>query len=171
MPTPTDIPFELARTALENALRGFTLLEETQQNVVQMQLKAIDRALSGAQETMTEVSRASDWTALGTLPSLMVRHAVEQNTSMMQHCLKLIADTQSAWISGARDASESLQRCQADAIASSASSGTGFPMQAMFNQVNEATEAMTAGARAASANAQAAMQGAARAGRRNDHAS
>lgn len=174
MPNPADIPFELTRTAMENALRSVSLMEEIQQNAAQLQLQAIGRALANAHDTMSQVSSATDWSALGVLPSLMLRHAIEQNTALMQSYLKLIADAQAACLSGARDASESLQRCQADAMASSASAppafAPAFPLQAMFNQASETVQAMAASARNATMQAQSAMQGAARPGKRSEHA-
>ncbi|MGY8524520.1 hypothetical protein [Paracidovorax citrulli] len=170
MPNPADIPFELTRTTLENTLRSVSLMEEIQQNAAQVQLQAIGRALANAHDTMNQVSRATDWTALGVVPSLVLRHAMEQNTALMQSYLKLIADAQAACLSGARDASESLQRCQADAMASSASSPPAFPLQAMFAQASETVQAMAASARNATMQAQSAMQGAARPGKRSEHA-
>ncbi|MBY4897182.1 hypothetical protein [Cupriavidus sp. AU9028] len=156
---------------MQNALRGVSLMEEIQQNALQLQLNAISRALGNSQDAMNEVGKASGWTELGLLPSMVLRQTMEQNTDLIQGCLKLIADAQAACLSQARDASESLQRCQADALASSAAAGAQFPAQAMFAQASDAGQAMAAGARSASMHAQAAMQGASRGGRRTDHAS
>lgn len=171
MPTPTDVPFELIRTALENTLRSFTLAEETQQHVLRLQLTAMEDAVRGARDAINEVSSASDWSALGALPGVMLRQGIEQNTNLVQNCLKLCVDTQAAWLSRARDASESMQRCQADALASGATVGAGFPLQAMFDRIGEAAQTTSnAAGRAASSSGTDGQQGAMRGNRRTQHA-
>lgn len=162
MPAPEDMPFALTRTALENALRGLALIEETQQQFIRLQLQAADDALNGSQAAMTEINGATDWSSLGALPGLMLRQNLERNAGLMQNCMKLMADTQSAWLATMRDTSESLQRCQAAAMASGSSAAAGFPMQAMADHFTEMTQAPAAAAQAA--------QGAARDAKRGRHA-
>ncbi|TWG81127.1 phasin protein [Cupriavidus gilardii J11] len=170
MPATTDMPFALTRTALENTLRGLALIEETQQQFIRLQLKAADDALNGSQAAMTEINGATDWSSLGALPGLMLRQNIERNAGLMQNCMKLMADTQSAWLATMRETSESLQRCQAAAMASGGAAAAGFPMQAMADRFNEMTQATTQAATTAAAQATQAAQGAARNAKRGDHA-
>lgn len=178
MPNPTDMPFELTRTAMENLLRGVSLVGETQQQLMQLQLRAINDALSGSEVAMNEVTNATDWAALGALPSLLVRQNIERNAGMVQNCVKLMADTQASWLARLRDASESLQRCQADAMASGAAAGATFPMQAVFDRFNDMAQATGAAAarttqsatQAAQTATQTAAQAASRSARRGEHA-
>lgn len=116
MQSPTDASLELARNALQNSLRVMTLWEETQQQVLQLQLKALADAIAGAHATAEKLAQANDWASFGALPVELLRDQSARQASVIQDTVQLFSAAQANMVSQMREATQTLQSSQASAF-------------------------------------------------------
>jgi len=139
MANPNDIPLEVFRAGMEAALRGTMLMLERQQRLLSMQLKAVDQAVAGTKEIFSGVAHAGSMADLAALPAALLRQQTEQYTRLCEACTAMASHNQTALAEQMREAGETWQKLQGNAVASGAGvQGVTTPsMQELFDRFGQ----------------------------------
>lgn len=159
MTDQTNVPLAFFSANCEAGLRALTLVQESRQRFLEIQLDAIRKDIKTSHEVSAQLANAGDFAALATLPATFLRNAAEHCTEMMQAWMSLAIHNQNAMVEQMRETGESWQRCQAASMqqAGNAASLTA-PMQDMFEKFSQAAASMPAGNGAANSTAATARR-------------
>ncbi|MDF3833408.1 phasin family protein [Cupriavidus basilensis] len=146
MADQTNVPLDFLTFNYEVGLRALTLLQESRQRFLEVQLDAIRKDIKTSHEASAQLAKASDFAALATLPAAFLRNAAEQCAETMQAWMSLAIHNQSAMVEQMRETGESWQRCQAATLQQAGNaSPLSAPMQDIFEKFRQAAAWTPAG--------------------------
>ncbi|EHP39501.1 hypothetical protein OR16_31299 [Cupriavidus basilensis OR16] len=139
MTDQTDVPLAFFGANCEAGLRVLTLLQESRQRFLEIQLEAIRRDIKTTHEVGVELANAGDFAALAALPVTFLRNEAEHCTHLMQAWVSLAIHNQTAVVEQMREIGESWQRCQAMSLRQAGDTASMVaPVQDIFEQFRQA---------------------------------
>lgn len=139
MTDQTDVPLACFTANCEAGLRALTLMQESRQRFLELQLDAVRKDIKTLHEAGAQLANAGDFATLATLPATFLRNQAEHYAQRMQAWMNLAIHNQTAMVEQLREAGETWQRCQAAAL-QQAGSTASLPtqVQAMFEKFSQA---------------------------------
>lgn len=139
MTDQTDAPFAFFSANCEAGLRALTLMQESRERFLEVQLDAIRRDIETTREVGEQLANASNFAAFATLPVTILRNEAEHCAQLMQAWMRLAIHNQTAMVEQMREAGESWQRCQATGLQQAGNTASMMaPVQALFEKISQA---------------------------------
>ncbi|MBB1631098.1 phasin family protein [Cupriavidus sp. UME77] len=139
MPDQTDVPLACFAANCEAGLRALTLLQESRQRFLELQLDAVRKDIKTLHDAGAQLANAGDFATLATLPATFLRNQAEHYAQRMQAWMSLAIHNQTAMVEQLREAGETWQRCQAAALQQAGSTASlSAPVQGMFEKFSQA---------------------------------
>ncbi|MGT2428205.1 hypothetical protein ACU4GI_28575 [Cupriavidus basilensis] len=139
MTDQTDAPFAFFSASCEAGLRALTLMQESRERFLEIQLDAIRRDIKTTHEVGAQLANASDFAAFAALPVTILRNEAEHCAQLMQAWMSLAIHNQTAMVEQMREAGESWQRCQATGLQQAGTTASMVaPVQALFEKFSQA---------------------------------
>ncbi|MCY0853574.1 hypothetical protein [Cupriavidus sp. D39] len=140
MTDQTDVPLAFFSANCEVGLRALTLLQESRQRFLEIQLEAIRKDIKTTHEVGAQLANASNFAALAALPVTFLRNEAEHCAHLMQAWMSLAIHNQTAIVEQMREIGESWQRCQAMSLQQAGNTASMVaPVQDIFEKFRQGT--------------------------------
>lgn len=135
MTEQTDVPLAFFSANCEAGLRALTLLQESRQRFLEIQLEAIRKDIKTTHEVGAQFADATNFAALAALPVTFLRNEAEHCAHLMQAWLSLAIHNQRAVVEQTREIGESWRRCQLMSLQQPGTTAApAAPVQEIFRQ-------------------------------------
>lgn len=139
MTDQTDIPLAFFTANCEAGLRALTLMQESRQRFLELQLDAVRKDIKTLHDAGAQLANAGDFATLATLPATFAQNQAEHYAQRMQAWMNLAIHNQTAMVEQMREAAETWQRCQAATLQQAGSTASlPAPVQEMFEKFSQA---------------------------------
>ncbi|GAB7549539.1 phasin family protein [Cupriavidus sp. CuC1] len=147
MTDQTDVPLALFTANCEAGLRVLTLMQESRQRFLELQLDAVRKDIEILHEAGAQLANAGDFSTLSTLPATFLRSQAEHYAQRMQAWMSLTIHNQTAMVEQLREAGETWQRCQAATLQQAGSTASlPAPVRDMFEKLSQGAATLNASA-------------------------